>query len=169
MNWFLIGFSGSGKTTLGKLLAESIGYDFLDMDALIEQREKQSITSIFETKGEQYFRNCESFYLKHLPISENRIIATGGGTPCFNENIEWMKLNGKVIYLKVDETILYSRLAPIKDGRALLKAVPIEKLQNHISIMLQMREVYYLKADDVVNIDNDIETTLKALKIRVRV
>jgi shikimate kinase len=161
MNWFLIGFSSSGKTTLGKRVAESLSYDFVDLDTLIEQREKKSISVIFEEKGELYFRNCETFYLKHLPFSANRIIATGGGAPCFNDNLGWMKLNGKVIYLKADEIILYKRLSLIKNERPLFKPIPPENLKEHISDMLHMRELFYLQADEVVSFGEDEEETIK--------
>ncbi len=164
MNWYLIGFSGSGKTTLGQRVAESLGYDFVDLDALIEQREKKSIPAIFEEKGELYFRNCETFYLKHLPFSENRIIATGGGAPCFNDNLGWMKLNGKVIYLKADERILYKRLSLIKDERPLFKPIPAENFREHISDMLRMRELFYLQADEVVSSEEGEEDAFESLK-----
>jgi shikimate kinase len=163
MNWFLIGFSGSGKTTLGQRVAESLGYDFVDLDAVIEQREKKTISEIFEDKGELYFRNCETFYLKHFAASPNRIIATGGGAPCFNDNMGWMKLNGKIIYLKVDEKILHKRLSLIKDERPLFKPIPPENLKEHISDMLRMRELFYLQADEVVTVGENDERAFKSL------
>jgi len=163
MNWFLIGFSGSGKTTLGKRLAESIGYDFWDLDALIEEREKQTITEIFEQKGEPYFRNCETFYLKHLPISKYRVVATGGGTPCFNKNIDWMKLYGKLIYIKADEAILFDRLTIIKNNRPLLNHFNSEELKAYISIVLKQREPCYEQADFLIESNKDEDTSLKEL------
>jgi shikimate kinase len=168
MNWFLVGFSGSGKTTLGKRLAQSLGYDFVDLDALIEQREKKTISALFEEKGELYFRNCETFYLKHLPPSPNRVIATGGSAPCFNDNIGWMKLNGKVIYLKTDVATLFNRLFKIKEQRPLFKDIPLNKLKEHVSDMLRMRELFYLQADEVVTVGEDEEKVFKLISAVIR-
>src|SRR5436853_6290275 len=94
---FLIGFMGSGKTFLGKQLAQLLNYEFIDLDEWIEQREKKSIAEIFSEDGEEYFRKKESQQLKLLAEKNNAVIATGGGTPCFHDNMKWMNDHGFTI------------------------------------------------------------------------
>ena len=96
---FLIGFMGSGKTYWGKIWAAKCGLQFLDLDEVIEQEEKKSVDKIFEQNGEAYFRQRETEVLKTFTQKQNCIIACGGGTPCFNNNMQWMNDNGTTVYL----------------------------------------------------------------------
>ncbi|MEX2593107.1 MAG: shikimate kinase [Anditalea sp.] len=97
----LVGLPGSGKSTLGKELAEQLGFPFYDLDDLIEQQEGMSVADIFHQKGEGYFRNLESNVLdRNMRVEEAFILATGGGTPCFNENME--KINQQAISVFLD-------------------------------------------------------------------
>ena len=110
MKIFLLGFMGSGKSYVGKQLAERIGLDFIDLDHWIEEQEGESIAHIFKTKGEIAFREKERDALHEMAAKENLLIACGGGTPCFFDNMEWMKKRGVVVFLQVDEGVLFSRL-----------------------------------------------------------
>ena len=94
-NIILIGMPGSGKTTTGKLLAQKLGFDFLDMDDVIEKNEGKKISEIFKLKGEEYFRNLETSLLESLLEKENLILSTGGGVILFNNNYELLKKNRK--------------------------------------------------------------------------
>ncbi|MBP7821730.1 MAG: shikimate kinase [Saprospiraceae bacterium] len=153
MNIFLVGFMGSGKSTLGKELALALGYRFLDTDDEIQSLENMSISEIFDKKGEVYFRNLESEVIRSI-VDENLVISTGGGTPCFYNNMSFMKKNGKVIWLQVSTDILVTRLDGDKN-RPLLQQEPDYKLFDYIENKLQQREKCYKKADFVVNNDAD--------------
>ena len=97
---FLIGFMGSGKTTLGKALAQKLGVDFIDLDLYIETRYHKTVREIFAESGEERFRQIEKSLLHEVADFENVIIAAGGGTPCFFDNIDYMNGHGTCVYLK---------------------------------------------------------------------
>ena len=144
---FLIGFMGSGKTTVGKKLAAKLGCGFIDLDAAIEHREGAFIRDIIAEKGENYFREVESAALREVPL-EDKVISTGGGTACFFDNITWMKANGRVVYIEMDEAAIYSRLKTTNlEHRPLLKGLDDEGLKAFIHTKLQERLPYYLQAD----------------------
>ena len=101
MKIFLIGFMGAGKTTVGKKLAKKMNYTFTDTDQIIEKTYKTSISTLFENKGENKFREIERRTLLSIN-GENQIVSTGGGTPCYLNNMKWIKKNGISIYLKLN-------------------------------------------------------------------
>ncbi len=94
---YLIGYMGCGKSTAGRKLASSLGWEFLDLDEFIEREKSQSIDEIFMLSGEKTFRQYESDILRNLDIKADTVISVGGGTPCFSENMEYMKATGKII------------------------------------------------------------------------
>ena len=102
MRIFLIGFMGCGKTTLGKKLAKHLNFNFIDLDRFIENKTVKSINVIFDEKGEQYFRDLEKESLNEIYKMDNLVIATGGGTPCFSDNMQTMLEKGICIYLKME-------------------------------------------------------------------
>ena len=108
---FLIGFMGSGKTTLGKALAQKLGVDFIDLDLYIETRYHKTVREIFAESGEERFRQIEKSLLHEVADFENVIIAAGGGTPCFFDNIDYMNGHGTCVYLKASVEELCKRLA----------------------------------------------------------
>ncbi len=161
---FIIGFMGSGKSTIGKQLSSLVNYDFMDLDDLIERNEQSAVNDIFELKGEEYFRAKESLYLKSLDLLMNAVIATGGGTPCFYDNMEWMNAHGITIYLKANISVLFTRLNREKDHRPLIRSINEHDLPAYISIKLEERENYYLKSKYVVEADIlDGESLLKQI------
>src|SRR5947207_14326757 len=102
MKIFLLGLPGSGKTTLGKALARSLGLSFVDLDLEIEKSEGMLIPEIFKTKKEDYFRKAEAAQLKHWSLSDREfVMATGGGAPCFFDNLETIKAAGRSFFLDV--------------------------------------------------------------------
>lgn len=143
---YLIGFMGCGKTTIGKLLAKTLGYNFTDTDTMIEEAEKQEISSIFETKGSHFFRNLESEILNTTQNMTNTVIATGGGLPCNTPNITFLRSHGLVIYLNASPKILYLRLYEKRLNRPLIKDIPEENLQSFIAHTLEERKIYYEQA-----------------------
>jgi shikimate kinase len=152
MKIYLIGFMGSGKSYVGTRLAAELSFDFLDLDAIIETAENQTIATIFEEKGEDYFRSIESFYLKNIKHNKNIVISTGGGTPCFFDNMDWMNDHGTTIFLNPTVDILYQRLQSETTKRPLLGDNSEETLRLFISQKLENRLKYYEKAQHIINI-----------------
>lgn len=141
---FITGFMGCGKTTQGKKLAKEMGYFFIDLDDYISNQYDNTITDLFQEVGEEEFRKIETKALQEC-INDNlkALIATGGGTPCFNNNLELMKANGKVVYLKMEPEALYNRLFNAKNERPLIKDKANEEMLLYIENLLKIREVFY--------------------------
>ena len=144
---FLIGYMGSGKTTIGKLLADKMGYDFVDMDKLIEQKLFKSVSQIFAEQGEDAFRILEQECLHEVAEFNNTIISTGGGVPCFFDNMEFMNSHGLTIYLKLTPKELANRLENSRANiRPLLAERKGDELIQYISDGLAAREPFYDQA-----------------------
>lgn len=149
MTVFLIGFMGSGKTTIGRKLAGRLDCDFVDLDAAIEKAEGMYIHDLINEKGEVYFRETESHTLKRLGLKD-KVISTGGGTPCFFDNMEWMKANGKVVFIDPNEGVIFSRLKTTDlTKRPLLKGLDDQGLKDFIRTKLAERMPFYAMADIV--------------------
>jgi shikimate kinase len=143
---FLIGFMGSGKTHWGKIWAAKSGLQFFDLDEVIEQEEKKSVAEIFSQKGETYFRQKEMEILQTFATKENCIIACGGGTPCFNNNMQWMNANGTTVYLLATAKEIFNRVITEQQKRPLIKDFSPQELLVFIENKLQEREIYYSQA-----------------------
>lgn len=159
---FLIGFMGSGKTTVGKILAEKLNYNFLDSDSWIENKTRMSISSIFDTKGEAYFRSLEYEFIQQLEIDTPSVISTGGGLPCFNDLIEKMKQIGIVFYLKTSEDNILNRLN-LDQTRPLLKDLIESERKLFISNKLKEREIYYDKANFIIDANQSINEQIVSI------
>ena len=146
MRIYLIGYMGCGKSTLGRRLAEHLDLQFVDMDHYIEERNLKTIPQIFEQEGEAEFRNKERKALEELSEFTNIIIATGGGAPCFFDNIGLMNQSGKTIYLNIDPAILADRLLKSKTERPLIKGKSREELVAFIDENLKKRNEFYKQA-----------------------
>jgi shikimate kinase len=166
MRIYLIGFMASGKSTLGKELAEQLGCEFIDMDEEIEKEENLSISKIFEIKGEKFFREKETDFLKQLVQRNNIIIATGGGTPCFNDNMEQIKHSGISVYLKLkpEEIVLRLNKEETSKRPLMAKLNENEKLE-YVKTKLNEREPHYNNADIVVDAAEINAGKLKAVII----
>jgi shikimate kinase len=151
MKIFLIGFMGSGKTTLGRKLAARMDYEFIDLDHKLEQRVELSIAEYFSFFGEDSFRKLEKEVLRKTPYPENAVISTGGGLPCFFDNMDWMKANGKVVYLNLSPKTLADRLEAGKEERPLLQDKHGEALVAFIEQKLEEREKYYSQANIIAD------------------
>ncbi len=167
----LIGFMGSGKSTIGKLLAKYMHRTFVDMDVEIENIQGKSIKWIFENNGSDFFRDLEQKVLLDLLNRKNKlIIASGGGVPCFNENMETISNNSYSIYLKVGVQELYRRLSNDR-SRPLLKNKSKKELYLYIENTLRVRNHFYRTADRVVRgIDSPneiVERIYKTLKTEI--
>lgn len=142
---FLIGMMGAGKTYWGRKLATSSGISFLDLDALIVSEEKRSVNDIFENEGENYFRQIESRTLKNLLNKERFILATGGGTPCFFDNMDWMNSNGLTVWIDEPVDVLMKRLKHDRDRPVLRNCTPSDS-RSYIESLLKERTEYYKRA-----------------------
>ena len=155
---FLIGMPGVGKTYWGKRLAEHLGVDFIDLDTYIEKKEKAPIATLFEIDGEEGFRDKEQQYLQRiiLTAADDAVVACGGGTPCFYNNMDSMLANGTVIYLQANITYLTNNLDKENGRRPLLANGNLEpKLKG----LLQKREEDYLRAPYILQTENISLTT----------
>jgi shikimate kinase len=152
MRIFLIGFMGSGKTHWGTRIAERLQIPFYDLDAVIVNNEGMNISEIFANKGEEYFRYIEKQTLEDLVArEENFVLSAGGGTPCFFNNIEFMKRSGKVLWLNTSLEALNRRLLKEKMSRPLLRGITEAGLRSYIIRKLSERKMYYEQADLMVH------------------
>ena len=155
MRLFLVGFMGCGKSYIGRPLAAKLGFQFVDVDNIIENTEGGTIAQIFENQGETYFRQLESETLKRLGKWENIVIATGGGAACFQGNMEWMNENGLSIYLKASPELLLSRLKGETLQRPLLAGRTDADLMDFIENKLSERTQFYEKAALIIEQTGD--------------
>lgn len=163
MTIFLIGFMGSGKSYWGNRWSQQSGMPFFDLDAVIEATQQKTIAQIFEEKGEGYFRQLETGALQNFSGKQNCIIACGGGTPCFNNNIQWMNEQGTTVYLKATPEEIIKRVTGEQDKRPLIKNVSTEELYTFIEKKLQEREPFYSRAKYVLPVAQLNETTINSL------
>ena len=154
MRIFLIGFMGCGKSTIGKKLAKTLSCKFIDLDNYIERKTGESIQQIFKKKEEKYFRVLEIESLMEICKSDNLVIATGGGTPCFFDNMQRILDKGICIYLKMDIEDLARRLSKEKSKRPLIENLTEKYLVNFIRKKLVEREVFYNKANHIIQAKN---------------
>jgi shikimate kinase len=144
---YLIGFMGSSKSTVGKKLALHLNWSFIDLDDKVELKAGMKIAEIFAEKGESFFRAMESEVLRSLSTEADTVISTGGGTPCFDENMDYMLESGLTIYLKMTPAQLKSRLLRSSHERPLIKNIRIDDLQGFIEEILGEREKWYSRAE----------------------
>jgi shikimate kinase len=155
MKIFLIGFMGSGKTHWGRQLGTKLQIPFFDLDEKVVEYEGRAINEIFANKGEEYFRKKEKETLYLITEShKDFVMACGGGTPCFFNNIDYLKKNGMVIWLNSSADSLHKRLAGEKDKRPLIAAVPDEELRDFIQKRYSSRKIYYQQANVIINEEN---------------
>ena len=137
---------GAGKTTLGKAFAHAMNLIFIDLDWYIEERFHRSISDIFAERGETGFRELERNMLHEVGEFENVLISTGGGTPCFFDNMEYMNRQGKSVILGVDVDVLFRRMRVAKQQRPILQGKNDEELRSFIVEALEKRLPYYSQA-----------------------
>lgn len=137
---------GSGKSTLGKLVSRATGVEFIDLDNYIEGRFSRSISAIFAEKGEDGFREIERRMLHEVAEMEDVLVACGGGTPCFFDNIEYMNSKGTTVWLNADNSVLHSRLMRGRHKRPLIASLDSDGLSKFIADALARRNPFYSKA-----------------------
>lgn len=168
--FFLTGYMGSGKSTVGEKLASKLKYDFIDLDKQIESEYKQTIPEIFATKGEKEFRAMEHNTLKRVIEKDNLVIACGGGTPCYYNNMELMNNNGVTVYLKMSVDALVNRLMNAKIKRPLIENKTEGELREFVNRQLEKREdIYHLAQYTVKGKDLNVDELVSFVKNQVGV
>ncbi|MEZ5056042.1 MAG: shikimate kinase [Saprospiraceae bacterium] len=160
---FLIGMMGSGKSSIGAQLAKGLEIDFFDLDEVISLHAGSSIAQIFEKEGEKFFRELEKEMLQGFKKEEDLVLACGGGTPCFYNNMDWMLANGIVLYLKIPVETLTERLSQTDVNDRPLLSDSTRELTNRLESLLESRKAYYEKAHFEVNADQTQQEVLADL------
>ncbi len=167
MKVVLIGYMASGKSTVGRLLASRLGMEFIDLDEYIEQHEKKSIKTIFSEKGEIHFRKLEHQLLSKV-MNDNRdlILSTGGGTPCYGNNMETiLELSDHSFYLQLSIPELVDRIKAEKEHRPLVKNIADEDLPEFVGKHLFERAPYYSMAKHIIACNGkDADTVAKDME-----
>lgn len=151
---FLIGLMGSGKTFWAQELSAVLNIPLFDLDKEIEKAEGKTIAEIFAEEGEAYFRAKENEILKSFKDKNNFILSTGGGAPCFHDNIEWMNEQGITIWIDEPVETIAARLEKEKSHRPLLANVDNENLADFLAQMREKRKPFYSNAKH--HLSNDI-------------
>lgn len=169
---FLIGYMGAGKTTMGKELSRRMGLSFIDLDHFIEGRYHKSVRQLFEEKGEDAFREIERNALLEIADFEDVVISTGGGAPCFHQNMEFMNEKGTTVYLKATVEELAKRVSLSKNTRPILMGLSDTDLELFITDALKKRSYFYEQAEitfdaemmeteaDIIALGKQLESTL---------
>lgn len=162
---FLIGYMGSGKSTVGKKLARNLGYEFIDTDNVISEMVGKEVFAIFNDDGEDAFRQLEHSVLVSFKDRKDTVIATGGGMPCFFDNMAIMKRTGITVYLQMQVDSLIKRLNQAKITRPMLPNLPHDQLKLYIQQHLSKRSPFYNDAHITVKGESlDLEGLVKAIK-----
>lgn len=153
MRLYLIGYMFSGKSTIGMHLANRMGYDFVDLDDIIEERYHFSVSDLFKRYGETAFRKLETSALTSTGMMNDAVIACGGGTPCYNDNMQFILQHGYCVYLKlrVDDVMQRYERSHRKHQRPLLHDLSPEEMRQYIETQLAVREKYYSQASLIID------------------
>ncbi len=170
---YLAGFMGSGKSTIGPILANTLGYQFVDVDRRIEQEKGKSVSSIFKEEGEKAFRTVERAILTQVSGMDDTVVSLGGGTVAHEDNFRLIRSSGIIVYLHLSPEEAVRRMKH-KTDRPLLKdsegnPLPADMLEQRVRDLLALREVFYQRADIVVptekhNVGVTVDTIVRKLK-----
>lgn len=166
---FLTGYMGAGKTTLGKAFARKLNLPFVDLDWYMEERFHKTVGELFVERGEAGFRELEKNMLHEVGAFEDVVISTGGGAPCFFDNMDFMNRNGKTVFLNVHPDVLFRRLRVTKQQRPILQGKQDDELKEFIIRALEKRTPFYSQAQYVFNADeledrSQIEKSVEKLR-----
>ena len=169
MRIYVIGYMGSGKSTVSHKLASKLGYLRFDLDELFEQRYKISIQNFFEKYDETLFRKLESRLLKETVLLNKVVIATGGGTPCFYDNMEWMLEFGTTVFIEMHPDSLVKRLLESKKKRPLLMGKTPEQLRKFVQNQLRQRNIWYSQAQIILKGESiDVDDAVRKIQQLVK-
>ena len=166
---FLTGYMGAGKTTLGKAFARKLNLPFVDLDWYMEERFHKTVGELFVERGEAGFRELEKNMLHEVGAFEDVVISTGGGAPCFFDNMDFMNRNGKTVFLNVHPDVLFRRLRVAKQQRPILQGKQDDELKEFIIRALEKRTPFYSQAQYVFSADeledrSQIEKSVEKLR-----
>ena len=166
---FLTGYMGAGKTTLGKAFARKLNLPFVDLDWYMEERFHKTVGELFVERGEAGFRELEKNMLHEVGAFEDVVISTGGGAPCFFDNMDFMNRNGKTVFLNVHPDVLFRRLRVAKQKSPILQGKQDDELKEFIIRALEKRTPFYSQAQYVFNADeledrSQIEKSVEKLR-----
>ena len=166
---FLTGYMGAGKTTLGKAFARKLNLPFVDLDWYMEERFHKTVGELFVERGEAGFRELEKNMLHEVGAFEDVVISSGGGAPCFFDNMDFMNRNGKTVFLNVHPDVLFRRLRVAKQQRPILQGKQDDELKEFIIRALEKRTPFYSQAQYVFNADeledrSQIEKSVEKLR-----
>ena len=174
---FLTGFMGSGKSTIGPILANALGWDFVDIDTNIEKKTDQKVVDIFAKQGEQAFRAFERQELRDVAVRDECVVSLGGGTLVNDENFDFIRKNGIIVYLRLSPDKILQRVRR-KSDRPLLRdplgnVLEGDELYERINSLLELREQYYSEADIIIPADDmkvgmTVDEIVKRLRITLR-
>ncbi|MDM8003242.1 MAG: shikimate kinase [Bacteroidota bacterium] len=163
MNIYLTGFMGSGKSSAGKGIAALLRWKFADLDKLIEENEGMTVSGLFASKGEEYFRKAEAGALRKVSERTRTVVACGGGTPCSEENMAVMNSTGLTVYLRLPVEVLVGRLRRSGTQRPLLKDVGPAELRSTVQNLLALRTSWYERADLILDAETMSEEEMTAM------
>lgn len=161
---YLLGFMACGKTTVGRELAQHLGCPFYDLDALIEQQQRLSVAEIFAHHGEAAFRRMEAEALRWVAQQAAGVVATGGGTPCFADNMAFMNSHGITVHIHLPAAVLSARLASDRAQRPLISGLTTAQLHHYVEQTLAQRAPFYAQSTHTLNA---IDTPPNALAIAI--
>lgn len=159
-NIFMLGMPSSGKSTLGRQLAKELNYEFIDLDKKIEIAEGKKISEIFNLEGQEYFRKVEAEQLRKIEKDSKVVVATGGGTPCFHRNMEYINETGLSVFLDVSPEKLEERMKASKRNNRPMFNLDSEDLLKSLQNTYIEREHFYKSANLVIEGDTDANTIL---------
>ena len=162
----------AGKTTLGKALARDLGLQFIDLDHYIESRYRCTVSQLFAERGEEAFRQIEHNMLHEVAEFEDVVISTGGGTPCFFDNMDYMNAQGITVFLEASVDVIHTRLTIARTQRPLVANKSADELRQYITDMLERRNPYYSRAThtfcaDYLENNCQVEESVKRFKKEV--
>ena len=153
MTLYLIGYMSAGKSTVGRMLAELLGYEFVDTDIYIESRFRQRVSDLFRLHGEEYFRQKERMILEEIAGLPDAVIATGGGLPIYHDNMDILLESGTVLYLRYSCETLAQRLELTKRTRPSVAHLSGEELRQHVEEAMRLREPVYSRAHQIIDVE----------------
>lgn len=159
----LIGFMGCGKSTLGKKIANLLDIPFIDSDQYLETHYQKSVGELFAEFGESHFRTLEQSFIQSLDLKSDFVLATGGGMPCFGDNMELLNQAGTTFYLERSAKELANRLVNAKSKRPLIAGMDADEILEFIEMQLPLREEYYKKATIILSRDEQTPETVADL------
>ena len=161
---YLVGYMGAGKTTAAKRIANSLGWEVADTDALFEEKYKISVDDFFQKYDEQLYRKLEAEILKSTVNLEYTVISTGGGTACFFDNMDWMNQHGLTVFMRISPKSVVDRVLHSRHKRPLVRGKSEAELMEYVSWHYATRLPFYEQAQITVKSENfDLEGLIQTL------